>query len=455
MTPLAQAAFAATLALSATLLHTQAQAAPVSTVPGPNAPQYIDVRFNFFNLANGFNAVEGVVRGLSLSGTSAAYSVEITANSAGFGIGEYVGNPLANSWTVLNGEITQFEFYSAGAFNTAPTVTTATFGLSNTPGSPIEGEIGLGASWADAETEDLDGSGLYFTALRRYDRLPVPRTRTQLAGAISRANLSETAAVAPVPLPAGIWLLLASLAGMTGLRRLSARPKRSTPMATMAGSLALCLGAASAAQATPVGVFTGTPPANYYDYSFRFVDAVTNDISAGIIRGLSANGTSAAYSVEVTASQGVFGMGEYVGTPIPNLWTVQNGVIQSVEFFSYGAANTAPAVTTSTLIFSSNASMAEAYSGAHANHPIAAGFPENAETGLTFEVLSSYHSLPLTAWGGAAPRVPDANPFPTRGTARSMAAVSEVSVAPVPLPAGVWLLLVSLGGLAGLRRLRA
>lgn len=222
MKTFANAAFAATLALSVPLLAAQTHAAPVSPVPSPNAPRYVDFRFSYFTLDNGFNVVTGVVRGLSLQGTSSAYSVEITANSEGYGLGEYVGNPFVNSWTLWQGQITQFDFYSAGAFNTAPAVIDATFGLSNTPGSPIEGEIGLGASPSDADTSELDAAGLLFTELRRYDRLPLARSRTQLAGAISRTSLSEIAPVAPVPLPAGVWLLLAGLGGLAGLRRLRA-----------------------------------------------------------------------------------------------------------------------------------------------------------------------------------------------------------------------------------------
>jgi hypothetical protein len=70
--------------------------------------------------------VTGVVRGLTDNATSAAASVEILSNTAGFGLGEYVGSPNANSWTVTNGEITGFVFMSFGAESTAPAVTCCT-----------------------------------------------------------------------------------------------------------------------------------------------------------------------------------------------------------------------------------------------------------------------------------------------------------------------------------------
>jgi hypothetical protein len=85
----------------------------------------LDFTFTFTNQQSGFTGgtVTGVVRGLSDNATSAASSVEILSNSAGFGLGEYVGNPIRNSWTLVAGAITVFNFGSGGAANTAPAVT--------------------------------------------------------------------------------------------------------------------------------------------------------------------------------------------------------------------------------------------------------------------------------------------------------------------------------------------
>jgi hypothetical protein len=53
-----------------------------------------------------FTNVTGVISGLADNATSAATSVQVTSNTAGFGIGEYVGNPRNNSFTVSAGVIT-------------------------------------------------------------------------------------------------------------------------------------------------------------------------------------------------------------------------------------------------------------------------------------------------------------------------------------------------------------
>jgi hypothetical protein len=83
----------------------------------------VDFKFQFNNVLNGEGVVEGFIRGLEDNGTSAATSVEVTSNTEGFGIGEYVGNPLFNSWTVTGGILTDFDFISFGSLNTSPAVT--------------------------------------------------------------------------------------------------------------------------------------------------------------------------------------------------------------------------------------------------------------------------------------------------------------------------------------------
>lgn len=80
--------------------------------------------FTFDNGLNGGGTINGIIRGLE-EGTGAATSVEILSNTDGLGIGEYVGNPLTNSWTVLGREIVAFDFLLAGVLNTSPAVTDA------------------------------------------------------------------------------------------------------------------------------------------------------------------------------------------------------------------------------------------------------------------------------------------------------------------------------------------
>lgn len=94
----------------------------------------LDFTFTFFNRSESDpgGSVTGIVRGLSDNGTSAATSVEIISNTGGFGLGEYVGNPLFNSWTVAAGAIISYHFVSLGDNNTSPAVTCCTLLLSDT-----------------------------------------------------------------------------------------------------------------------------------------------------------------------------------------------------------------------------------------------------------------------------------------------------------------------------------
>lgn len=72
----------------------------------------LDFNFTFINAVNGGGTVTGIVRGLVDNATVAATSVEVLTNTDGFGIGEYVGDPIANSFTVSSGVVTAFDFSS-------------------------------------------------------------------------------------------------------------------------------------------------------------------------------------------------------------------------------------------------------------------------------------------------------------------------------------------------------
>jgi hypothetical protein len=132
------------------------------------------VHFSFTDSANGPHTVAGVVRGLvdDLDG-QAATSVEVTSNSAGFGIGEYVGSPAVNLWSVAGGQITALNFLSAGA------VTTATLWLT-TEGFPA----------------------------------PVGGLAVSPAGGGASEDSLITFTVAAVPLPATLPLVVAALGGL-------------------------------------------------------------------------------------------------------------------------------------------------------------------------------------------------------------------------------------------------
>lgn len=99
------------------------------------------------------------MRGLE-EGVSAATSVEVLPNNTGLGIGEYVGSPLINSWTVSGGIITAFDFLSAGVLNTIPAVTNALLFLDSTELSGATFRAGVAPSPGPFVT----GSGFVSTA---------------------------------------------------------------------------------------------------------------------------------------------------------------------------------------------------------------------------------------------------------------------------------------------------
>jgi hypothetical protein len=70
-----------------------------------------------------FRDVTGVISGLADSGTSPATSVQVTSNPAGIGLGEYVGNPTINTFTVSAGLLTDVNFLTNGVNNASPDVT--------------------------------------------------------------------------------------------------------------------------------------------------------------------------------------------------------------------------------------------------------------------------------------------------------------------------------------------
>jgi hypothetical protein len=91
-----------------------------------SAPAYASAvyQFTFDNTANGGGTVHGTVTlPSSADGTYAASSVVITSNTAGFGLGEYVGDPADNSFVVSGGNITDASVFLAfGSQNSSPAV---------------------------------------------------------------------------------------------------------------------------------------------------------------------------------------------------------------------------------------------------------------------------------------------------------------------------------------------
>lgn len=91
-------------------------------------------------------------------------------------------------------------------------------------------------------------------------------------------------------------------------------------------------------------------PANALTFQFSFTNNLGNDpaqsLVQGIISGLLDNtANQPALSVQVTSNPAGFGVGEYVGVPLDNFFTVSGGVITSALFHSFGSSNSSPAVT--------------------------------------------------------------------------------------------------------------
>lgn len=101
-----------------------------------------DFNFSFNNELNGGGIITGIIRGLN-EGTGEASSLEIFTNTIGFGIGEYIGNPNVNSWTVSGENIVAFNFLSGGILNTSPDVTEAVLFFDSTILSGTEFRAGL------------------------------------------------------------------------------------------------------------------------------------------------------------------------------------------------------------------------------------------------------------------------------------------------------------------------
>src|SRR5262245_20193357 len=91
-------------------------------------------------------------------------------------------------------------------------------------------------------------------------------------------------------------------------------------------------------------------PANALTFQFSFNNPSSNDpaqsLVQGIISGLQDNlANQAAASVQDTSNPAGFGVGEYVGSPLINIFDVNAGVIIGFNFVSLGALNSIPAVT--------------------------------------------------------------------------------------------------------------
>jgi hypothetical protein len=131
------------------VLSTSVIGTTLATMPA----KAIDFGFSFENALNEGGTVTGVIRGLE-EGTGAATSVELLTNTAGFGLGEYVGNPEVNFWTVLGGDLVAFNFFSYGVLNTPPAVTNASLFFSSEESIGVSFRAGITAFASQLTTGD-------------------------------------------------------------------------------------------------------------------------------------------------------------------------------------------------------------------------------------------------------------------------------------------------------------
>ena len=131
--------------------------------------------FSFYNWANGGGDVTGIVRGLDDNATSAASSVEILSNTAGFGLGEYAGFG-ENWWEVKNGKLLSFWFDSFtdhGSMVLARSLHNGVYYVT---------EVGLSASPLGASSTDGIVTKIKFSP--ELGIVPLPASLPLLAGAL-------------------------------------------------------------------------------------------------------------------------------------------------------------------------------------------------------------------------------------------------------------------------------
>jgi hypothetical protein len=132
--------------------------------------------FSFTDAISGAGTVQGTISDLSDNTSSQqAEHVQVTSTTGGFGVGEYVGNPVSNSFDVNAGVITSVFFVSLGVLNStccSLRMSDPNFaGLSNNPGS----------------VADDPNAGLTFTLVPEV--VPLPAALPLFAGGLGALGL--------------------------------------------------------------------------------------------------------------------------------------------------------------------------------------------------------------------------------------------------------------------------
>ena len=106
--------------------------------------------FSFTNSTNGGGTVTGTI---ILNATdTAATSLTVDTNTATptFGIGQYVGSPFPNSFTVVSGQITVANFLDFGSDNKSPAITCCSLVLNSEFGAGLSNDsLGVNSGGGD------------------------------------------------------------------------------------------------------------------------------------------------------------------------------------------------------------------------------------------------------------------------------------------------------------------
>jgi len=104
--------------------------------------------FSFTNSTNGGGTVTGTI---ILNATdTAATSLTVDTDTLGFGIGQYVGSPFPNSFTVVSGQITVANFLDFGSDNKSPAITCCSLVLNSEFGAGLSNDsLGVNSGGGD------------------------------------------------------------------------------------------------------------------------------------------------------------------------------------------------------------------------------------------------------------------------------------------------------------------
>lgn len=162
--------------------------APISA----RAATIIDFTFSFTNdPSNGGGDITGIIRGLEDNmSDQAATSIEILSNTAGFGIGEYIGNPSENNWDVAGGLVTDAFVLVFGVFNTPPAVTDSTLSFGTSASGIVATGVGDRPDEVSENSQGLTTQQFFMPVTPPPAVIPLPATLPLLFGALGALGVA-------------------------------------------------------------------------------------------------------------------------------------------------------------------------------------------------------------------------------------------------------------------------